>query len=183
MWTFLDHLNASIAVPVVAGIAIAAALALQADRVEGATRLASSGRLYQTVDWIERDLDNLGSGRAGGPTLLDYSWTDSLGTVSFVTAADTSVTAATATVRYRRVQDENGLYTLRRYAVGPAGTSETASTDAVLAVAEIAVLDAGGAAVHPDSLAAARSILVHLAIGAPSDRGVPVDWRQRFYLP
>jgi len=180
MWSIFDHLNALVVAPVVALIAIGAYFGLQTDRVGAVTRAASVSALTQTVDWIERDLDNLGAGAPDSVTaVLAYDWREPSASVTFLTGADTSLTAPAQTVRYERVPTGAGTYELRRFEVGAAGERLTARSPATLDALDLALLGANGASVADGDFGAVRSVVLRLSMATD---GTPVEWSQRFFL-
>lgn len=181
MWAFLDHINAILVGSVVAVISLSVLIAGQGESVGTTSRAAAVGALATTVEWVERDLTNVGAGvPAGDPVVVDASWSGLTPSVTFVTGADTSVTAAPQTVRYERVSTGGGAFELRRYEVGPAGDRLTARSPPTLRSVEVHVRSHDGSEVADPS--EARTVEVRLSMAPPSGARGPVEWARRFVI-
>lgn len=182
MWSLLDHLNALVIAAVVALVALAVFVGAGREQTRAVSRSAGVGVLEQTIDWIERDLSNLGGPDAPADSVLvDYAWPEGGGAFTFVTQADTSDGAAPQVVRYER-RAVGTAYELRRYEVVAGGERLTARSPATLHRLSVTPLGADGQPVGPGALGAARSVAIRLVMAPPLGRGDPLEWSQRFFL-
>ena len=182
MWSLLDHLNALVLVPAVVLLFLAVQMGGQEAQIESTIRASGTG-LYQTVDWIERDLANLGAGVADGEAaLVDFVWTADTTRFTFRTGTDTTLTASATVVRYELAEGvDPGHVELRRYEVAAAGPTLTARSPATLRTATIALLDEDGAVVPADALDQTRSVFVQLVLDPPlGDADGQTAWSRRF---
>lgn len=185
MWSLLDHVNALVLVPAVVLLFLAVQMGGQEAQIASTIRASGAG-LYETADWVERDLTNLGGGMAPGDTaLVEHVWTADARRLTFRTGADTSLEASAALVRYEVVEGRDAEHLeLRRYEVTDAGDVLTARSPASLRSATVALLDEHGVPVPPDSLDRARSLRVRLEADPPlGDADGRTVWDRRVHPP
>ena len=183
MWSLLDHLNALVLVPAVVLLFLAVQMGGQEAQIASTLRASGTG-LYETVDWIERDLTNLGAGVAEGePVLLDFSWGPGAERFTFRSGNDTTLAASATVIRYELADGVDSEHVeLRRYEVGAAGPTLTARSPATLRTATIHLLDEAGGVVPADELDRARSVRIHLALDPPlGDAEGQTAWPRRFF--
>lgn len=180
MWSLFDHLNALILVPAVALLFLATQMGGQEAQI-AATVQASGLGVYETADWIERDLDNLG-GSDSEDAIVEFVWDGTDQRFTFRTASDTTLDAPARLVRYELAEGaDTNRVELRRYAVGAGADTLTARSPATLRTATVALLDEDGAAVPPDELDRARSVRVRLTMDPPLGTAEePTTWDRRF---
>lgn len=179
MWSLLDHLNALVLVPAVVLLFLATQMGGQEAQI-AATVQASGLGVYETADWIERDLANLGAAD-GEAALVDFVWDETGQRFTFRTAADTTLDAPSRLVRYELAEGADAQHVeLRRYAVGPGADTLTARSPATLRTATVALLDEDGAAVPPGELDRARAVEVRLTMDPPlGSAEEPTTWHRR----
>lgn len=178
MWAVMDHLNASLAAGTVLVIALAVLVGKQRDGVTAASRAATVTTLNATVEWIERDLTNLGSGLpAGSDAVVEAAWSGERPSFTFVTGSDTSVTAPPRVIRYERVSHD-GAFELRRYEVEPSGPRLLGRSTARLRALDVVLYDGEGAQTTVPGEAGA--VAVRLILAPSFGLGEPVEWSRRF---
>ena len=181
MWSVLDHLNAMIVAPVVVVLAAGIYFSIQHDRIDATSRSAVVDAFDETIDWIERDLTNLGAGyRADSSSVVAYEWRGATPSVTFVTGADPSVMAAPRTIQYEKAA-VGDAFELRRYEVLPGGRVLTAKSPATLLDLTLHMTDVTGR--PTEDVRHAQSLSIWLSMAPLFGHGQPVEWGQTFYFP
>ena len=181
MWSVLDNLNAMIVTPVVVILSLGIFLATQQDRFDTITRTSGVHGTFETTDWIERDLKNLGAGvPKGDPVLLTFNATGPLTSLTFLAGPDTSVTAPPRTIRYERAAATDSTFELRRYEVDASGEKLTARS--MSSYSEIGLSLKTRTGQDATDLTNAHAVSVRLVMASERVGDKSVEWRQEFYV-
>ena len=181
MWSVLDNLNAMIVTPVVVVLSLGIFLATQQDRIDTISRTSGVHGTFETTDWIERDLKNLGAGvPEGEPVLLNFTATGPLPSLTFRAGTDTSVVAPPRTIRYERAAVTDSTFELRRYEVGASGETLTARSMSSYSGIELDLKSRDGRSAS--DLSDAHAVSIRLTTSPERVGDKPVEWRQEFYV-
>ncbi|MEM8598646.1 MAG: hypothetical protein AAGF99_01890 [Bacteroidota bacterium] len=73
----------------------------QQSSIDAAFRYDANQKSYGLTDVLDRDLTNIGLDGPAQPAILSFDWTGATPSFEFVTLGDTTVSAASARVRYQ----------------------------------------------------------------------------------
>lgn len=178
----LDHLSTLLIVGVVTFLLIGLQHEGQRTSTNAVIRASGRGLLNQTVDWIERDLANLGAGTApGAAAIAAFDWESSgPGTFVFCTTVDTTDAAPMDSVRYELVEAEDDRFELRRYSLTSSGAVLVASSGPTVRSLSLVLLDA--ASLPTTDFGSVRAVDVQLSMDPLLGHvEVPFVWIRRFH--